>query len=393
MNPLRISVLVMLVGVLVAVQPAAADSMSGAIGESVEDVGSDSVPPDAEWYAVNYGVSAEEAVVELQLESEAGQLEVDLTVAETASFAGLWIEHDPAFRVNVAFTSAAAGERLSSNLAGSALGEVTVAVRRPFTLRELLAQHGGVIDVLRALEGEFDSRIAIQDAQIEILVASQEDRRVVEDVLDQLPSSVVVVDIAAVSQPVSNIYGGLALSSCTSGFTVKEDDGTRKGISTAGHCPDTISYLGTDLPWQNGQKSGNTDAQWHTAPGFTKKNWIQDGLSDSTTPYYREITGRVHRDNQAIGSTVCKYAKATGYGCGTLEDKWMSPSCITNATGTWMKIWKSGVDLAESGDSGGPTFRSKNAYGTISCQSSDGGAIYMAQNYMSNIGVHVWIGG
>ncbi len=47
-------------------------------------------------------------------------------------------------------------------------------------------------------------------------------------------------------------------------------------------------------------------------------------------------------------------------------------------------------DMVEGGDSGGPVFVGNGVYGIISCfftGSNDG--VYMAQNYLSNIGVQV----
>ena len=49
-------------------------------------------------------------------------------------------------------------------------------------------------------------------------------------------------------QKEANIYGDLALSLCTSGFSVKNSAGA-KGITTAGHCGNNLSYDGTNLPY------------------------------------------------------------------------------------------------------------------------------------------------
>jgi hypothetical protein len=47
-----------------------------------------------------------------------------------------------------------------------------------------------------------------------------------------------------------------------------------------------------------------------------------------------------------------------------------------------------GGDLAETGDSGGPVFKNNAAKGTIVCQQGNN-LIYMAENYLANIGVRI----
>ncbi|MCZ7380890.1 MAG: PLD nuclease N-terminal domain-containing protein [Candidatus Methanoperedens sp.] len=59
---------------------------------------------DAQVYASVTGVSIEEALRRFQLQDIAGKLDAELSKNETGTFAGLWIEHTPEFRVIVAFT-------------------------------------------------------------------------------------------------------------------------------------------------------------------------------------------------------------------------------------------------------------------------------------------------
>lgn len=47
----------------------------------------------------------------------------------------------------------------------------------------------------------------------------------------------------------------------------------------------------------------------------------------------------------------------------------------------------------DNGDSGGPVFRLNAAVGTFACIKGGTDVIYMAQNYLSNIGVGVWLSG
>jgi hypothetical protein len=59
--------------------------------------------PDAESYAKHMGVSLDEALRRFRIMDTAGILQADISVNEAETFAGLWIEHSPEFRVIVLF--------------------------------------------------------------------------------------------------------------------------------------------------------------------------------------------------------------------------------------------------------------------------------------------------
>ncbi len=55
-------------------------------------------------YAKDQDVPLEEAVRRLQLQESVGKLGAELEANERDTFAGLWIEHEPEYRVVAAFT-------------------------------------------------------------------------------------------------------------------------------------------------------------------------------------------------------------------------------------------------------------------------------------------------
>lgn len=65
--------------------------------------GEDPAAYDAKVYAAHLGISTEEAMRRFKLQDAAGALEADLREKEAATFAGLWLEHTPEFRVIVKF--------------------------------------------------------------------------------------------------------------------------------------------------------------------------------------------------------------------------------------------------------------------------------------------------
>jgi hypothetical protein len=204
----------------------------------------------------------------------------------------------------------------------------------------------------------------------------------------QLPDDVTVITINEMGELEADIYGGLALSSCTSGFSVQNSEGLR-GITTAAHCPNSLSYNGSSLTFQSEILSGSYDIQWMRAPGFTVTNKIQSSSSGAT----RNITSTKHRNDQVIGGYVCKYGKTSGYTCGYISDKNICPSSVPNCGATFIRVDNTAGynDLSSSGDSGGPWFLVNTAYGTHVGSPGDdpNDAIYMAVNYVGGLGVSV----
>ena len=181
----------------------------------------------------------------------------------------------------------------------------------------------------------------------------------------------------------------VAIIRCTSGFSVEDSDGT-KGITTAGHCGNDLSYDGTELDFEEEELGGSYDIQWFSDSGFTVVNKIQSSSTGGT----REITGTVGRNSQAVGAYVCKYGKATHYTCGYISDKDFLPASTPPASATFIRVNNTAgyPDLSSGGDSGGPWFHLNNAYGTHDSAAGDdpNDGIYMAVNYISSgIGVDV----
>lgn len=183
--------------------------------------------------------------------------------------------------------------------------------------------------------------------------------------------------------PALDLYGGLALSTCTSGFTIWKNTSSNRAITTAGHCGNTQSYNGNALTYQNDeQRNGSHDEQSHKRSGATYPNRVWDGL------FARQITSKKSRAQQSVGDYVCGYGKVTGYGCGWIVSK-VASTCGggANPANTSIKVDSdpngTGYDLAESGDSGGPWFINNTALGTLTCQQGFD-AIYVATNYIES---------
>jgi hypothetical protein len=101
------------------------------------------------------------------------------------------------------------------------------------------------------------------------------------------------------------------------------------------------------------------------------------------------------------GDIVCKYGRATFYDCGTIDKTSYEPSdeCVPQSNATFIYVNNNAGDLADNGDSGMPVFHGNpaRAWGQENCAQDEdeppfvdnGDMVFMAQNYLANIGVEV----
>jgi archaellum component FlaF (FlaF/FlaG flagellin family) len=355
------------------------------------------VPPqearirDATEYTKAYGVELDEALQRLSLQDTIGDLNYQLRANEADSFAGLWIQHNPAFKVVVKFTGA--GQKIiSPYLENSLLAELVEVQTADVSLAMLETTQKEAMQRISLLDIRVDSSINIQTGVVELYVLDRDEFEESLQELDlQLPNHVEVIVVKHLLQPTSNIYGGLSWDNvvCTIGFSVQSYN-RELGVTTAGHCGNTpptpeidFFYDSLLVPHRQTAFSGNADIQWHAALNHTVRSWIYDGS------YNRPITQTKVRAYQTEGEWVCHYGRTTLYGCGNI----ISTSYIgTPPDSTWTYIVvdnPSNIDLSEPGDSGGPWFNGYTAYGTMVGQLGNWG-VYMAINYIDALNVNVY---
>jgi len=333
---------------------------------------------DAEVYASFYGVTILAAATELRLQAAAGDLETALRASESDTFAGLWIEHTPNFQVVAAFT-VGADETLTRHL--PEVPELA-SVARATTVTYSLAELAAASERISGASGlpPFDLRIVEKVNAVEITVESDASRDAILASLGNLVLSPARFrTVASLAKSTANIYGGLDIGSCTSGFSVLRNGTSTTGVLTAAHCFGTMSYQGTVLPFQWQNFGGPNDEQWHTTPGFTDENWVYNNA------YTIAITSKKTWSQQTIGMFVCHMGQTTKYGCGEIVNKSLRPNYVPNATATYIQVSAFGMDLSSEGDSGGPWWINNTALGIMSgCVQSItcNDAIYVATNYV-----------
>lgn len=307
----------------------------------------DSMRRDAEEYAKYFNVDIFEAIRRLELQDNIGDLNGNLGEMESETFAGLWIQHQPEFRVIVQFTKE--GEELIQPYIENTSLSDSVEIRLINTsLDNLEVDRVRTAQIVQSLGLDMFTGIDVKENRVNLYVLDPEQLAAsLQEANYDLPANVKVIKVQQLLTPMTDIFGGLALTTCTSGFSVKNSSGT-KGITTAGHCDNTQQYNGVNLPFQAGTVPGSDpyDIQWHTAPGFTVRNLIFDGT------YNRYIYSVEWKNNQTVGEWVCKYGKNTGYACGPIEEIGINGQNVR-------------VNISvEGGDSGGPWFWNNTAYGT-----------------------------
>lgn len=365
------------------------------LAESIEPPDDGALRHDATAYADHFNVSVEEAIRRLQIQKPAGELNAMLEEGEADTFAGLWIQHEPEFKIIVRFTRNGS-ETIDPYVESGPLTELVEVGPAIRTVAELRADQAAILRRTKSIPIRADSEINVFENRVELRVVDEAQfNAALSAVGIYLPDSVAVVTVDALLVPLV-MYGGLALDSpvCTTGFSVLDNNGNR-GVTTAAHCGGVgtgASYQGSQLPLMGERHELNYDVQWHTTPGFDVENWAYDGLYDTSTPAYRTITQTRSRNFQAIGEWVCKYGRSTGLDCGEIVAKdvvGLDANGQPTLAPTFIRIYRAGVTMGLQGDSGGPVYYNNIAYGIIHAGSGGNDVVYVPINYVGGLGVFV----
>lgn len=351
---------------------------------------SDALRRDAESYAADYGVPLEEAIRRLELQQTIGELNATLTANERGTFAGLWIQHTPDYRVVVRFTRD--GARTSQAYVESSPLSGLVEVRGArLTLAELRAAQEQAMRWIRDQGIPAESGIDLSENRVELYVTEPVGlHAALQNARQELPDGVEIIRVDELSRPVTDVYGGLELVYCeptscelsTSGYPVRRDSDGTLGITAAGHASNSLSYAGAALTFMQENNSAGHDIQWHTSTSLTVVPWFNDGLFGSPVgrPKYRSF--------QNVGDYVCKFGRKTGRGCGEITDTTVN----INGSATSIRVHNTNnTVLAESGDSGGPCFLGDRPYGTITNRYLPYDVVYMPIDYVADLGVDVYV--
>lgn len=167
---------------------------------------------DAQEYASDTGVSTDEALRRFQLQDIAGELGAELSMNEVETFAGLWIEHTPEFRVVVQFTHDGEDTIKPYLKQYTELVNVVEVRTANVSLANLQKAQANASHSVSALGIPADSGINVYNNSVEFYVVKA-DRSRFDNALQrgeiQLPDSVRVITVEALAEADEDVYGGL----------------------------------------------------------------------------------------------------------------------------------------------------------------------------------------
>jgi hypothetical protein len=359
---------------------------------------------DARLYAERYSVGLDEAMRRISLQLDLGDVDA-LVRAKEDSYAGIWIQHTPDFRIVVALTGDTASSRVVAAVRAVSKNDEIEVRTVPWSLAELEKHEDATLEMARTLDVNAEADVNVFENRVELYVVKTDLTKLTTklNLAEQtLYPSVHVVGVDQLSQSLQ-LNGGVTLRNpdesleCTAGFTVRTNTGYR-GILTAGHCGDTLEVVanGPPLPVTVQKEEGHVDAQWHSACGVYDVSDDFHVCSNFADPAcVRDVAATVHRDNQVIGSWVCKYGMTTHQTCGTIQSKNFDPfDPFHSFSPTFVRVDGGNIQLANSGDSGGPWFSGNNAYGILKGAPGEDvkDAIYTPINYITELTIGGFVG-
>lgn len=133
---------------------------------------SDALRRDAEKMAEQLGISVDEAIRRAQLQDPIGVLGAELEREEVDTFAGLWIQHEPEYRVVVAFTRNGE-ETIRRYVKNTPLADLIEVRTAEVTLVELKAAQEEAHRLLDELGLSVASGINVQVNRVELYVTDR----------------------------------------------------------------------------------------------------------------------------------------------------------------------------------------------------------------------------
>jgi hypothetical protein len=335
---------------------------------------------DAREYAAAFALPEEEALQRLRAQEESVAATDALRVEFKKRLAGLYLEQRPGLRIVVLLT----GRKKVAERTVTAGGlEIPVIFRTGADATQA--------KIVRAVE-RYQARIrsALDHApsmgadpktgELVILVHRKDAEKEGADVLDArfeaLTGVPVRIRVAEGEGADLGLEGGARVFGpspdgggrqyCTAGFAVT--DGSRTGLVTAAHCPDTLTYRdpegGGDLPLEFlGQWGWSTqDVQLHLAAPTAEPRPLLYSTTDKSLA--RPVVGARPRASTRVGDWVCRRGETSGYGCSEVELTDFAPPgdlCGGPCAPTWVMV----KGACRGGDSGGPVFLGTTALGLI----------------------------
>ena len=352
---------------------------------------------DAAEYARRYNVSLNIAVRRLRAQQDSVGITDELETTFRDRLAGIFIEHEPAFRIVVRLTGSDQVPDRTVVLEGMNI-PIVFQMGAPATRDRILAaieQHQA--DIRATVSTPPGMGVDPKNGMLAVLVRARDveqgDAKHLAENLSVVAG--VPVEIRSWNEIARNLEvegGGRAVGLdgagdprqvvCTTGFVVT--DGQHYGISTAAHCPDTLDYvsqgqsrIALDMIGAWGERY--QDVQIHSVPAPAPP-FFRAGPS---TGVARPVFTWRNRESTRVGDFVCHRGEGSGYSCAEVEFVDFAPPgdlCAGPCMPAWVAVQGPGC---RSGDSGGPVFSGTIAFGILKGASYTADGVCRLYYYMS----------
>jgi hypothetical protein len=150
---------------------------------------------DAQMYATDQNISLEEAVRRLKIQEGVGELNAELALKEKATFCGLWIQHQPDFRVIICFTHDG-NNTIQPYIENRRLADIIEISSAKVSLNSLEKVQSEIMQICKNLEIPFNSSLNLEKNIVNLYVL---DPIMLGDALQaadlQLPDNVQVIKV------------------------------------------------------------------------------------------------------------------------------------------------------------------------------------------------------
>ena len=335
---------------------------------------------DAHDYGAARGLPGEEAL--RRLEAQEGSVAATDILRERFGkrLAGLFIEHDPEYRVVVLLTGRKPVRAETILAGGSRVPVVFRTGPRATQAKVVAAIRRHQAGIRAALQYPPAMGADPKTGELVVLVNHRDADRYGADALDKafeamtdVPVRIRVMDGESADLGLeggARVHGVVPETGsrqyCTTGFAVT--DGTRTGLVTAAHCPDALSYRdpqhGGDIALTFLGQWGWSfqDVQLHVAETGTEASPLF--YADTGKTVARTLSGSRPRASTRVGDIVCRRGETSGYGCSEVELTDFAPPgdlCGGPCAPTWVMV----KGECRGGDSGAPVFVGTTALGIV----------------------------
>jgi len=332
------------------------------------------------WYAEKFKVSSNLAKTRISIGVDAMRLAKQFE-NDTAVFAGSYIENSPKFKLVFNIKSDKSNPKSSDEIESriqkiikkngwylfASINKVSYSLddlrKLQNTLKEIIKKYA--VDGAKVLTLIQDGSVTLQVPKLERF------KRKLQQYKVMLPTRVRLEELKS-DVKLSSVFGGAdANGDCTFGFVVKDAKGV-KGITTAEHCGEKLSWAG--IPLTHRGRILNKDTQWFELPASLQskaKNHIVSHFYQKS-PSFTSLKGTA---TLGIGNPVCMFGASGRRKCGIvfavnqiLAEHNPSRGVVhnyENLTIVTSNGKRDGGGLSIGGDSGGPYYIYDKAVGQV----------------------------